>query len=471
MTSKTFIYVGCLAVAWLLARWWAAPRAQKILFLIVSYILYASWGVGFLGILIFSSLANYGLGMLLRRQPSAARLWLGIGFNIALLGSFKLLPALAGTSIFHFAGASRLAEIALPLGISFWTFQALSYLFDVYQGQEVDPSLLEFCLYMAFWPTVLSGPICRLPDLLTQFRQPSRASRADLRTGVDRVFIGLFMIALARVVGGGIRPGEGVDSAFGATALKWGGSDVWVLVCAYGFQLFLDFAGYSHLVIGAAQLFGFHLPENFDRPFLSTSPSVFWTRWHISLSFWIRDYLFMPLATLRRESWWRNLALLLSMIIFGLWHKVAFLFLVWGTYQGILLLLHRRWQALRRSRGWEIPRALDDSMGWLATFASINLGWIWFRAADWKQAVEMLAAVFRPAGYLVLRLPASLYLLTAVVVGGYFSVAHFMAWVKARTPEFVLRTPLELRAVGYAVLLYVAFLHSAEPQSFIYFQF
>ena len=204
--------------------------------------------------------------------------------------------------------------------------------------------------------------------------------------------------------------------------MKWGGTDVWVLVCAYGFQLFLDFAGYSHLVIGAAQLFGFHLPENFDRPYLSTSPSVFWTRWHMSLSFWIRDYLFMPLATLRRESWWRNLALLLSMVIFGLWHKVAFLFLVWGTYQGILLLLHRRWQALRRSRGWQFPAALDDFMGWLATFASINLGWIWFRAADWKQAVEMLAAVFRPAGYLALRLPSSLYLLTAVVVGGYFSL-------------------------------------------------
>ena len=123
MTSKTFIYVGCLAVTWLLARWWASPRAQKILFLIVSYILYASWGVGFLGILIFSSLANYGLGMLLRRQPSAARLWLGIGFNIALLGSFKLLPALAGTSMFHFAGASRLAEIALPSAFPFGHFR------------------------------------------------------------------------------------------------------------------------------------------------------------------------------------------------------------------------------------------------------------------------------------------------------------------------------------------------------------
>lgn len=470
MTSKAFLYVGCLALTWLLARV-LSSKGQKVLFLVVSYVLYASWSVRFLVVLIVSSLANYGLGMLLRRKPSAARLWLGIAFNLALLATFKSLPALVGFFAPNFPVASRAAELALPIGISFWTFQAMSYLFDLYQEQELDPSLLEFCLYMAFWPTVLSGPICRLSDLLPQFREPVGISRQDIRVGLDRIFIGLFMIAMARVMGGGIRSGAGVDAAFASTSIHWGGADVWVLAFAYGFQLFLDFAGYSHLVIGAALLFGIRLPENFSRPYISSSPSVFWTRWHMSLSFWIRDYLFMPLATMRREVWWRNLAVLLSMIIFGLWHKVSFLFLVWGTYQGTLLLLHRRWQALQRSRGWAWPDSVSEPVGWFFTFTSICLGWILFRAADLSQAVAMLSAVVKPGSYLDLQLPGSLYLLTAAVVGGYFSLVAITSFLKDRRPEFAGRVPLELRAVFYAVLVYVAFLHNAEPQSFIYFQF
>jgi hypothetical protein len=179
----------------------------------------------------------------------------------------------------------------------------------------------------------------------------------------------------------------------------------------------------------------------------------------------------MPLATMRREVWWRNLALLLSMIIFGLWHKVSFLFLVWGAYQGTLLLLHRRWQGLQRSRGWAWPESVSEPVGWLLTFTSISLGWILFRAADLRQAVAMLTAVVRPGSYVDLRLPASLYLLTAVVVGGYFSMVAITSFLKDKSPEFAQRAPLELRAAFYAVLVYVAFLHNAEPQSFIYFQF
>lgn len=471
MTSKALLYVGILAITWLVARVLRSPRAQQVLFLLVSYVLYASWGVQFLVVLILSSLINFGLATLVRRRPSAARLWLCVGFNVILLGAFKSLPRLLGFLAPHLPAASRLAEIALPIGISFWTFQAMSYLFDVYRDQELEPSLLEFCLYIAFWPTVLSGPICRLSELLPQFREPGKASREALRLGLDRVFIGLFMIALARILGGGIRPGEGVDAAFASTATHWSGADVWTLAFAYGFQLFLDFAGYSHLVIGAALLFGFHLPENFNRPYLSTSPSVFWTRWHMSLSFWIRDYLFMPLATMRREIWWRNLALLLSMVIFGLWHKVAFLFLIWGTYQGVLLLLHRRWQVLQRSLGWSWPESVIEPAGWLFTFSSICLGWILFRASDLLQAGEMLRAVVSPGGYLDLALPASLYVLTTAVIGVYFAPVAVTSLLKGRYPEFASRAPLELRAVGYALLFYVAFLHNAEPQSFIYFQF
>ena len=138
-------------------------------------------------------------------------------------------------------------------------------------------------------------------------------------------------------------------------------------------QLFLDFAGYSHIAIGAAQALGFTVPENFARPFQSTSPSIFWTRWHMSLSFWIRDYVFLPLAVVRREVWWRNLALVISMILFGLWHKATLLFVLWGAYHGVLLVLHRQIQQLQRKFDWS-PPALWTPISWVATISLISSG-------------------------------------------------------------------------------------------------
>ena len=170
----------------------------------------------------------------------------------------------------------------------------------------MDPSLLEFCLYMAFWPTVLSGPICRLPSMLPQFRQLSPFSWDDLSAGSLRFIQGVIMkFVLAQILVSGWLPGEGIAAGFDQMKGGWGGVDVWLLGIGFGFLLFFDFAGYSHMVIGAARIFGIRLPENFDRPFLSTTPSIFWTRWHMSLSFWIRDYVFNPLAAAgRRYSWW-----------------------------------------------------------------------------------------------------------------------------------------------------------------------
>jgi alginate O-acetyltransferase complex protein AlgI len=195
MSSQALLYVIVLPVAWLLLWPLKSARSRQALLLIVSYGLYASFGLRFLALLVFSSFINYGLGILLRRKPSIARLWLGIVFNVALLGTFKYVPAivplLPASSL-----SNSLASIVLPVGIFFWTFEALSYLFDLYREEELDPSLLEFLLYMAFWPTVLSGPICRLSTLLPQFRDPFKPAAEDVRPGLDRICIGLFMTAL-----------------------------------------------------------------------------------------------------------------------------------------------------------------------------------------------------------------------------------------------------------------------------------
>src|SRR3984957_13993612 len=390
MFFKLLAYaIGCLAciLAMIFVR---SLRLRQMILLAVSYALYLLWGSWFLGVLLFSSICNYFLGAFLRRRTTLGRLWLGIAFNLVLLGTFKYLPGLANSAPSLWALHS-FRQLILPLGISFWTFQALSYLFDLYREEELNPSLLEFCLYMAFWPTVLSGPICRLPDMLPQFRRPTNFSGKDIGQGIQRILTGIFMMAISQVFAVGIAPGQGVDGGFASPANLLGGLDVWCLAIGYGLQLFLNFAGYSHLVIGAARLFNIRLQENFNRPYASTSPSMFWTRWHMSLSFWIRDYVFFPLATLRREVWWRNLALALSMVIFGLWHKATLLFLIWGCYHGILLVLNRWLQQLQRRLAWEAPPKLWTPLSWITTAALISLGWIFFHASSTSQAGQMLS--------------------------------------------------------------------------------
>ncbi len=412
------IYVVGLLAAWLLSWRLRETRKRQLLYLALSYGFYATWGLKFLGMLIFSSLLNYLLSLYLRRNPSVPRLWVAIGCNVLLLSIFKYLPEIARES--PGSPLASFSHLVLPVGMSFWTFQALSYLIDLYREEDLDPSLLEFCLYMAFWPTVLSGPICRLPAMLPQFRQRFAPVWEDLTIGTRRIAIGLLMMMLSQILAGGIYPGKGLDAAFASPAGRLSGLDVWLMITCYGFQLFFSFCGYSHLVIGAARLFCFQLHENFNRPFLSTSPSEFWTRWHMSLSFWIRDYMFFPLATMRGGLWWRNLCLVIAMFIFGLWHQGSLLFIIWGTYHGLLLVAHRQWQQVRFRTGARLPRHLSAAVSWAGTFAAVSIGWIFFRATDTAQAAAMLRSAFAPHHFLQVHLSASLYGITLLMGAGYF---------------------------------------------------
>jgi alginate O-acetyltransferase complex protein AlgI len=394
-------------------------RVRLPVLVVGSYVLYVSWGVWFVGVLLASTVVNFGFGEWLRRRPTRLALTICILLNLAVLGSFKYLPEVAVNV--SLPSLHRLAHLALPLGISFWTFQAMSYLFDLYRGEELDPSFFEFALYMAFFPVAISGPICRMPDMLPQFRSESVTAWNDIGRGFARIATGVLMMQFARLLGQGILSGDGVNSGFDHLT-RWSGADVWCLAFGYGLQLFFDFTGYSHIAIGAAKALGFTLPENFARPFQSTTPSIFWTRWHMSLSFWIRDYIFLPLAMVRREMWWRNLTLVLSMVLFGLWHKATVPFLLWGLYHGGLLVLHRQFQQLQKALDWDPPARLWGLLSWLATISLISLGWIFFRAKSLPQASEMLSVVLSPASYLSSFLSASLYLLVVALAAGYATV-------------------------------------------------
>src|SRR5215471_6399151 len=398
------VFLICVVV---LAKVHERSTRQAIL-LCASYTLYLTWIHWFVLVLLVSTAMNFVIGRRLRRNASSGVLAVGIILNVVLLSTFKYLPETSAS--IQFSSLQRFSHIAMPIGLSFWTFQAMSYLFDLYRDEELDPSYVEFALYMVFFPVTISGPVCRMPDMLPQFRSEETTKWSDIWLGFRRIAIGILMLQIAKLLGQGILAGDGIASGFDrATHLT--GIDVWCLAFGYGLQLFFDFAGYSHVAIGAAQTLGFTLPENFFRPFASTTASVFWTRWHMSLSFWIRDYVFFPVMQMRRDRWWRNLCLLISLVLFGLWHKATLLFLIWGCYHGVLLVVHRQIEALQRKYDWTPPQLLWKVASWIATMALVNLGWIFFRSSSPQQARQMLAAVLSPATYNQHSLSGNLYLL------------------------------------------------------------
>ena len=247
----------------------AALRARLAILLIASYVSYVTWGTWFAALLAASTIVNFILGDCMRRTQSRLVLALGIVLNLVLLSTFKYLPAVFIT--LPFSSLQPVAHLALPLGISFWTFQAMSYLFDLYRGEELDPSFFEFALYMAFFPVVISGPICRLPDMLPQFRSGTATRWIDIGIGFRRIATGVLMMQMAKLFAQGVLAGDGVNNGFDRLT-HWTGADVWCLVFGFGLQLFFDFAGSSHIAIGAAKALGFKLPENFEHPFHSTTP-------------------------------------------------------------------------------------------------------------------------------------------------------------------------------------------------------
>lgn len=406
----------------------SVPEMRQAILLVASYTLYLTWTRWFAAVLIFSVVMNFALGKWLRKNPTAARLWMGITANLLLLAAFKYIPELSIP--LPFASLQAFSHLALPLGISFWTFQALSYLFDLYREEELDPTFAEFALYMGFFPVTISGPVCRMPEMLPQFRSEQKTGWNDIGEGLRRIAIGALMMQLAKLLGQGVLGGDSITTGFDRVT-RWSGSDVWCLAIGYGLQLFFDFAGYSHIAIGAARALGIVVPENFERPFAATTTSMFWTRWHMSLSFCIRDYVFLPLATARRETWWRNLALIIAMTLFGLWHRASLLFLIWGCYQGLLLVAHRQVQRAERGLNWQPPSRLWTLLSWLLTMALISIGWIFFRASSLSRAGQMLLSLVSPASYGQHFLTSSLYLLVGVLAAGYALTLEIVSMVSS----------------------------------------
>ncbi len=402
-TSFAFVFFFLLfyAIYLVLGR---RLRLQNVLLLVASYVFYGSWDWRFLSLLALSTLVNFYIGRALGRSPGITPrgrlertllLSLSVVFNLALLGFFKYYNFFVDNfldilGLFGFQPDVPTLKVILPLGVSFYTFKALSYTIDIYR-EKLEPasSLLDFAVFVAFFPQLVAGPIERAANLLPQIAKPRRLDTDQIYAGLYLVLWGYFkkvVVAdnLARIA----------DQVFNNYS-QYQGLDILLGVLAFAFQIYGDFSGYSDIARGVSRLMGFESMVNFRLPYFALNPGDFWARWHISLSTWLRDYLYIPLGGNRKGAFntYRNLAL--TMLLGGLWHGAAWNFVIWGAYHGAILILFRLFERRPVHQdpwGGEHPCPLVVAK-MLLMFALTLLGWLFFRATNLAQIGYMLTHI------------------------------------------------------------------------------
>ncbi len=442
-------------------------RAQNRFLLVASYVFYGYWDWRFLGLILLSTAVDYFAALALAKRKRRGPLLVSLVFNLGLLAAFKYAGFFVHEAV---ALCQRLGldipqpvlGIVLPVGISFYTFQTLSYTLDVYRGHTpAAPNFLDFALYVSFFPQLVAGPIERSTSLMPQVMQPRVFGGNTFRDGLYHVLYGLFK----KIV---IADNMSVlaNYAFGLPADERDGLTVLLGVYAFAFQIYGDFSAYSSIAQGVAKWLGFDLMTNFHHPYFATSPQKFWQRWHISLSTWLRDYLYIPLGGNRHGPWKTYRNLLLTMLIGGFWHGANWTFLIWGGIHGLWLAAHR---LLARRKPQAAPDSLPlRALKLLVTFHLVCLTWLFFRAESLGQAMEMLGAL---AG----KWEFTPYAQYALATLAFFLVPLFAyeAWVERRQNLLALtEVAWPLRAAVYLfVLLMLLYFPAPGVNEFIYFQF
>lgn len=393
-------------------------KAALVILIAVSFFFYSWWNPAYMGLLIFSIVFNYSIGLTLGYSsptdcPGNIALnrkgWLiaGIGVNLALLGYFKYAIFFIDTVNGVLATNFNFNQVILPLAISFFTFQQIAYLVDVYKENTKKYSFLEYCLFVCFFPQLIAGPIVHHDQIIPQFND-----RKICRFSVKNMAIGLtiFCLGLSKKV----LIADGI-SAYATPVFEMAGQGTpitffaaWVAALAYSLQLYFDFSGYSDMAIGIARMFNIKLPLNFYSPYKAKNISEFWRRWHITLSGFLRDYLYIPLGGSRLGAVRRNINLMVTMLLGGLWHGAGWTFIFWGGLHGAYLVIYRQWRSLLillghkpQNDGWP-AHLLGSSM----TFLAVVFGWVFFRADSMEAAFSILKGMVGASG---LSLPYSLF--------------------------------------------------------------
>ncbi|UCE60913.1 MAG: MBOAT family protein [Phycisphaerales bacterium] len=478
---------------------------QNLLLLVASYFFYGWWDWRFLSLIALSTVIDFLCGREIDRrtkstEPSSspstrghspeerihqdevaaagayahsprarkAFLIISVTANLGILGFFKYFDFFVTgcADLLNTIGlplSPRLLNVVLPVGISFYTFQTLSYTIDVYRGViRAERSLLNFAVFVAFFPQLVAGPILRARDFLPQVCRPRQLRASHVYDGSYLILWGLFK----KVVIADNLAME-VDRVFGAETLPHGGA-VLVAVYAFAVQIYCDFSGYTDIARGVARMMGFDIPLNFNLPYFARNPSEFWRRWHISLSSWLRDYLYIPLGGSRKGPRRTAINLALTMILGGLWHGAAWTFVLWGVYHGVLLVVHKAVKPYLQSWARLVPRRCVILHDWIIIAGFFHLtcvGWLIFRAESVEQIPRMLAAAvtsFSLTGSGIKTLVAYALPLVLLQVAQYYKDDLLL----------VLRWPVLARGLAYCAMFYGLVLYGGRSDApFIYFQF
>ena len=473
MTFNSLTFIVFFAVVLLLHHLPLPWRAKKVNLLAASYIFYAVWNPPFVLLLWGSTLLDWFAARRLYDATTTAgrRFWLGLSLlgNLGALAFFKYgdfmlrnWEAALGAVGVHYRAPEW--NIILPVGISFYTFQTLSYTLDVYLRRSRPlTSLLDFSLFVTFFPQLVAGPIVRPGELVPQFATPRRATSSQLAWGLALMTVGLFEKVV--IADGALAPT--VEAVFGARGAV-GFLDAWLGTLAFSGQIFCDFAGYSTTAIGAAMCLGFALPDNFRYPYAAIGFSDFWRRWHISLSTWLRDYLYIPLGGNRLGTARTYLNLMITMLLGGLWHGANWTFVIWGGLHGIYLAAER-WLTGRfgRSPIWRTRMARIGLA--LVTYLLVNVTWVFFRSPTLAGAAGLLAGMAGLNSAAVPVLATTDILLSGVSVAAIV-LAHWI--MRDRSLEdLVDDAPTIALAPAWATMLFLVVTTQGSGAAFIYFQF
>jgi alginate O-acetyltransferase complex protein AlgI len=447
-------------------------KIRNILLIIASLLFYSYGEPVYVVLMLFSTTLNYFFGRALGANKSRAILALAVVVNLGMLAVFKYTPMVIGTGAMLAANLGitvldpPFAEVILPLGISFYTFHSLSYVIDIYRGQvEAQKNYFSIVLYISFFPQLIAGPIIKYHDIAPQLQNrtvnPTKAAQGFRR----------FCVGLAKKVLIANTVALGVDALFAAPGSGVNAAVAWIAALAYMLQIYYDFSGYSDMAIGMARMFGFEFKENFNYPYKSTSIKEFWRRWHISLSTWFKEYLYIPLGGNRKGKARTSLNKIIVFFCTGLWHGASWTFVVWGLFHGLFMLIED-YLPIRK-----LPRVL----GHIYALLVVCVGFVLFRAADFGQAALFISQMFtgfwstHEAAALALSQLNPLFIIAFVAGGlGAFGLPQLLRKLYLRIrPNATATVVRPLLYAGSLVLLLVClmFLSSGQYNPFIYFRF
>jgi len=425
-----------------------------------SLFFYSWWNIAYLPIILSSLLFNYIIGNSLNENFKKVQihkkslLTFGIVSNLTLLAYFKYTDFFIENYNTVFDGSVPLLHLALPLAISFFTFQQIAYLVDSYRGETAEYDFLNYALFVTFFPQLIAGPIVHHSEMMPQF-----ASRWNLVKNYKNIALGLFIfsIGLFKKVVIADSFASWATAGFNANTLNF--FEAWATSLSYTFQLYFDFSGYTDMAIGAALLFNIKLPINFNSPYKAVDIQDFWRRWHITLSRFLKDYIYIPLGGNRKGSFRTYTNLLATFILGGIWHGAGWTFVFWGFLHGMALVIHRFWKAI----GMTMPKVL----AWFITFNFINIAWVFFRAKDWGEAIMVLG------GMVSLPLLSSLFNPTMILIFSTLLVALIMV-LFTKNSSYYLNKKITIK---HMLLVAVVFAYAiskslgSSSEVFLYYNF